>query len=164
MLPVAGRPILERLIHHLVGYGITRIFLSVNHLAHLIEDHFGDGSDFGCRIEYLREETALGTGGPLRLLPDKPRDPILVMKSFYYYWSQKKQLHSQKSQAYQWRYQLMIQDNDKTTRWVYDPRGYAKEVTLNQSSPLYQVNTVRAFNRFLNSLSTSSMIKENNNE
>ena len=79
MLPVAGRPILERLIHHLVGYGITRIFLSVNHLAHLIEDHFGDGSDFGCHIEYLREETALGTGGPLRLLPDKPRDPILVM-------------------------------------------------------------------------------------
>jgi len=29
MIPVAGRPILERLVLHLVGYGIRRIFLSI---------------------------------------------------------------------------------------------------------------------------------------
>ncbi|HVV11200.1 nucleotidyltransferase family protein [Amycolatopsis sp.] len=84
MLPVAGRPILERLVLHLVGSGIERIFLSVNYLADIIEKHFGDGSKFGCSIEYLREETdtPLGTGGPLRLLEDlgyTPQAPILVM-------------------------------------------------------------------------------------
>lgn len=80
MLKVAGRPILERLVLHLVGSGIRRIFISVNYLASVIEDHFGDGSRFGCQIEYLREGTdePLGTGGSLALLPDLPSDPIFV--------------------------------------------------------------------------------------
>ena len=79
MLRVAGRPILERIVHHLVGHGITRIFLAVGYLADVIEAHFGDGSAFGCRIEYLREARPLGTGGALGLLPGPPPGPILVM-------------------------------------------------------------------------------------
>ena len=43
MLAVAGRPILERIVLHLVGSGIRRIFLSVNYLGDVIEEHFGDG-------------------------------------------------------------------------------------------------------------------------
>lgn len=54
MIPVAGRPILERLVLQLVGVGIRRIFLSVNYLAEVIERHFRDGERFGCSIEYLR--------------------------------------------------------------------------------------------------------------
>jgi dTDP-glucose pyrophosphorylase len=79
MLRVAGRPILERLVLHLVGHGIHRIFLSVHHLSRVIEDHFGDGHQLGCRIEYLREDKALGTGGALSLLPEAPTAPLLVM-------------------------------------------------------------------------------------
>ena len=78
MLRVAGRPILERIVLHLVGHGIRRIFISVNYLAHVIEDHFGDGSAFGARIEYLREQAPLGTGGALGLLPAAP-DRTLVL-------------------------------------------------------------------------------------
>jgi dTDP-glucose pyrophosphorylase/CBS domain-containing protein len=79
MIPVAGRPILERLVLHLMSHGIRRIFLSVNYLSHVIEQHFGDGSDFGCQIEYLREDEPLGTGGPLSLLPAVPTAPLLVV-------------------------------------------------------------------------------------
>jgi NDP-sugar pyrophosphorylase family protein len=84
MLPVAGRPILERLVLHLVGSGIKKIFLSVNYLAEKIEKHFGDGRRYGCTIEYLREDTdcPLGTGGALGLLSDMgyaPKMPLLVM-------------------------------------------------------------------------------------
>ena len=79
MIPVAGRPILERIVLHLVGHGIRRIFLSIHYLGHLIEEHFGDGSRFGCRIEYLREEQPLGTGGALALLPQHPEHPLFVM-------------------------------------------------------------------------------------
>jgi len=79
MVKVAGRPILERIILHLMGGGIRRIFLSVNYLGHLIEDHFGDGSSLGCEISYLREREPLGTGGALSLLPEVPEDPVLVM-------------------------------------------------------------------------------------
>lgn len=83
MIPVAGRPILERLVLHLVGSGIRHIYLSVSYFAEQIEDHFQEGDEFGCSIEYLKEpaDRPLGTGGPLRLLVDRdvPEDvPLLV--------------------------------------------------------------------------------------
>ena len=83
MLQVAGRPILERIILHLVGSGIQNVFLSVSYLADHISAHFGDGSDFGCAITYLQEDPSrpLGTGGPLRSLAAQghPEHPVLVM-------------------------------------------------------------------------------------
>ena len=79
MLPVAGRPILERLVLHLMSFGVRRIFLSINHLGHVIEDHFRDGQKFGCQIEYLREDIPLGSGGSLSLLPEPPTAPLIVM-------------------------------------------------------------------------------------
>jgi dTDP-glucose pyrophosphorylase len=79
MVRVAGRPILERLVLHLVGFGVKRVFLAINYLGHVIEDHFGDGSRFGCTISYLREEKPLGTAGALSLLPETPSHPVLVV-------------------------------------------------------------------------------------
>ena len=79
MIRVAGRPILERIVLHLVSYGICRIFLSVNYLAQVIEDHFGDGSKYGAAIEYLHEDEPLGSGGAISLLPGIPEHPLLVM-------------------------------------------------------------------------------------
>lgn len=79
MIPVAGRPILERLVLHVVGCGIREIFLSINHLGNIVEEHFGDGERFGCRIRYLRETEPLGTGGSLSLLPEIPEHPLFVM-------------------------------------------------------------------------------------
>lgn len=79
MIKVAGRPILERIIDHLVGYGIRRVFVSINYLGHIVEEHFGDGSRFGCAIEYLRESMPLGTGGSLSLLPASPDHPVVVL-------------------------------------------------------------------------------------
>lgn len=78
MLKVAGRPILERLVIHLAGHGIRKIYLATNYLADMIEEHFEDGTRFGCQIEYLREEKALGTAGALSLLPHPPAEPILI--------------------------------------------------------------------------------------
>ena len=79
MLRVAGRPILERIVLHLVGSGIRRIFLSINYLGSVIEDHFGDGGTFGATIEYLREDRPLGTAGALGLLPEPPTEALLLL-------------------------------------------------------------------------------------
>ncbi len=79
MLHVAGKPILERIILHLMSYGIRKIFISVGYLAELIIEYFGDGSRWGCSITYLHEKKPLGSGGALSLLPEKPdRSLILV--------------------------------------------------------------------------------------
>lgn len=81
MVPVAGRPILERLVLHLVGAGIEDIRLAVGYGADVIAEHFGDGRAFGCRITYLREEEPRGTAGPLRALLDEglPSEPLVVL-------------------------------------------------------------------------------------
>lgn len=79
MLKVAGRPILERIILHLMSHGIHNFFLSVNYLSDVIEDYFGDGKSLGCSIRYLREEQPLGSGGALSLLPDDVVAPLLLL-------------------------------------------------------------------------------------
>lgn len=81
MLPIGDRPILEHIVRLLVTHGIRRIFISVNYLARMIQDHFGDGADFQCRIDYLheQEDVPLGTGGPIALLPEMPKAPLVVM-------------------------------------------------------------------------------------
>lgn len=79
MISVAGRPILERIVLHLVGFGIRKVFLSVGYMAEVIKTHFGTGVALGCQIEYLEETVPLGTGGALSLLPAKPECPVIVV-------------------------------------------------------------------------------------
>lgn len=83
MLPVAGRPVLEWIVLRLVGEGVRRIYISTGYLAEQVEDHFGDGSSFGCSISYLRDPPThrLGSGGALGLygFEEANGDPILVM-------------------------------------------------------------------------------------
>jgi NDP-sugar pyrophosphorylase family protein len=79
MIQVAGRPILERLILHLLGHGFRRFILATHYLSEQIEAHFGDGAGLGCAIEYLREERPLGTGGALGLLGGAIPEPVLVV-------------------------------------------------------------------------------------
>jgi len=79
MIPVGQKPILESIISGLAEAGFQRFFLAVNYMAEVIEDHFGDGSDFGVTIDYLREDAPLGTAGALSLLPERPTAPLLVM-------------------------------------------------------------------------------------
>lgn len=79
MVDICGVPLLERQIGRLAKAGISRIYLSVNYLSHIIEEHFGDGEAFGVQIFYLKEKVKLGTGGALSLLPEQPDHAILVM-------------------------------------------------------------------------------------
>lgn len=81
MLRVAGRPVIERLLLQIVASGIEDVALSIAYLGNQIEDHFGDGSRFGCSISYLREtaERPLGTAGPLGLLVDPSSTATLVV-------------------------------------------------------------------------------------
>jgi NDP-sugar pyrophosphorylase family protein len=65
LLPVGDRPILEIIVGQLRDAGITDITLATGYLSGLIEAYFGDGSAFGAEISYSREDTPLGTVGPL---------------------------------------------------------------------------------------------------
>lgn len=79
MVEIDGTPLLERQIENLLKAGLKKIYISVNYLSHIIENHFGDGSGLGVSIQYLRENEKLGTAGALGLLPKRPQRSIVVM-------------------------------------------------------------------------------------
>lgn len=66
LLPVGGKPLLERTMTYLGGYGINEFVLCVAYLKKQIKDTFADGSPLGVKIEYAESETPLGTAGQLR--------------------------------------------------------------------------------------------------
>jgi len=78
LVPVDDTPILEIILRQLGRAGITEVMITVGHLASLVENFFGDGSRFGLRIRYFREETPLSTVGSLALIDDLT-EPFLVM-------------------------------------------------------------------------------------
>ena len=79
MLSVNGKPILEIIIEQCASAGFDNLYISVNYLKEQIIDYFGDGSDWGVYINYLIEDTPLGTAGSLQLLPKKLNSPFLVL-------------------------------------------------------------------------------------
>ena len=78
MVLVAGKPMLEHIIERGKLEGFNHFILAIHHLGHLIEAHFGRGEKLGIKIDYLREESPLGTAGGLGLLPSRPEEPFVV--------------------------------------------------------------------------------------
>lgn len=79
MIVVGDHPHLENIIENLKKCGITKIFISVNYKAQVIEEYFGNGEKFGVEIVYLKESKKLGTAGALSLLPDLPLSSLLIV-------------------------------------------------------------------------------------
>lgn len=65
LLPVAGKPLLERTIRYLKDFGINDFVVCVAYLKEQIINAFGDGSKLGVRIEYAEADFPLGTAGQL---------------------------------------------------------------------------------------------------
>lgn len=66
MVRAAGVPFLAHQIARAAAAGVTHIVMATCYLAEVFEPYFGDGSDFGVRLEYVVEDEPLGTGGAIR--------------------------------------------------------------------------------------------------
>ncbi|CAN5305168.1 nucleotidyltransferase family protein [soil metagenome] len=79
LVPLGGKyTILEVIILQLSKAGFTHITLAVNHLSQLIMAYFGNGTQYGVKLDYSFEEVELSTIGPLTLISDLPEN-FLVM-------------------------------------------------------------------------------------
>lgn len=78
MLEVGGKPMLEHIIERARADGFQNFSISLHYLGSMIEEHFGDGSKWEVNIEYLREESPLGTAGCLSIIPKLPDAPFIV--------------------------------------------------------------------------------------
>nr|WP_055506639.1 NDP-sugar synthase [Nonomuraea pusilla] len=83
LLPTAGVPFLAHQLARARSFGVRRIVFATSYKASMFEPVFGDGSALGLSLEYMTEETPLGTGGAIRnaaqALGAGPSDPVLVL-------------------------------------------------------------------------------------
>lgn len=78
MLPVGGRPLMERIIDQLRSAGINRVNITTHYKPDKITSYFGDGSAFGVEMNYVNEDLPLGTAGALGLIAPT-KETLLVI-------------------------------------------------------------------------------------
>lgn len=79
MIDVCGKPILEHQIDCLRNQGINDIILIIGYKGDKIKDYFEGGDKWGVSIQYIVEETPLGTAGALFYLKDVIKDDFLLI-------------------------------------------------------------------------------------
>jgi len=79
LLPLGEKPIIEHLILKLKKSGIKEIYLAVGYMANMFQSYFGDGSRFGVKIFYSRENKPLGTAGCIFNVLDKMSTDFFVI-------------------------------------------------------------------------------------
>jgi NDP-sugar pyrophosphorylase family protein len=79
-MPVAGRPLIIRILQALAAAGVTDAVLNLHHLPHTLTRIVGDGSDLGVRVRYSWETPILGSaGGPRQALPLVDASTFLIV-------------------------------------------------------------------------------------
>lgn len=81
LTPVAGRPILDRIVANLAAEGVSRFTVTAHHLAPLIAGHVELLASAQPELSFSlsREPELLGVGGGIRhALPHTSSDPVLI--------------------------------------------------------------------------------------
>ncbi|HKJ87692.1 MAG TPA: nucleotidyltransferase family protein, partial [Gammaproteobacteria bacterium] len=79
MIPILGRPMMEFILEAVRDSGITDILVTLHYRPNLIQDYFGDGSDWGVNLEYAIEEHPLGTAGSVKNGARFLDEPFLII-------------------------------------------------------------------------------------
>jgi NDP-sugar pyrophosphorylase family protein len=78
MIPFAGKPLLEHIIKLLAQHGFDELIINLYHLPEVIQDYFGDGSQWNVHIDYSLESELLGTAGAVSKVANFFDEPFLV--------------------------------------------------------------------------------------
>src|ERR1019366_4902301 len=81
MVPMMNRPMMEHIVRLLTKYGMTDVTSLLYFHPDAITSHFGDGSVFGCSMNYIRAEADFGTAGSVRNATEQLgiTEPVLVI-------------------------------------------------------------------------------------
>jgi mannose-1-phosphate guanylyltransferase len=79
MVPVLNRPVMEHSVRLLVRHGFGEAIANLHWFPETIQQHFGDGSEFGIELSYSFEEQLLGTAGGVRKAAEFLGDSFLVV-------------------------------------------------------------------------------------
>jgi NDP-sugar pyrophosphorylase family protein len=76
VLPLAGRPVVGRLVRELAAAGCPRATIVVGHLGEQVEALLGDGAAFDLELRYVRQPSPDGSADAVRRAGEEP--PYLV--------------------------------------------------------------------------------------
>src|SRR5215472_3870868 len=80
LLPVVNKPIMEHVLRLLRKHSFDETIVTVQFLASMVRNYFGDGEESGMSLQYATEDTPLGTAGSVKNAEDALRDgPFLVI-------------------------------------------------------------------------------------
>src|SRR5437588_5453867 len=79
MLPIVGEPILQHVLRLLRRLGLSDVVITVQFLASIIRNFFGDGSDLDLSPTYATEDEPLGTAGSVKNAEHLLDDTFLVV-------------------------------------------------------------------------------------
>src|SRR5256712_12084318 len=79
MVQIVNKPCLGHIFDLLLRHGIDEAFVTLQHLASVIQDSYGDGGGLGMPLRYNVDETPLGTGGSVRQIGDDLDGTFLVI-------------------------------------------------------------------------------------
>lgn len=66
MVPLMNRPMMEHIIALLKRFELINIGVTLQYLPEQIENYFGDGREFGVKMQYFTETSPLGTAGSVK--------------------------------------------------------------------------------------------------
>lgn len=79
MIPVGGKPMLERLVLNLREAGIRDIIIVIGYMENVVRNRFGNGSKFGVSIRYVVQRRQLGTGNALLVAEPFVTDKFIML-------------------------------------------------------------------------------------
>ena len=81
MVPIMNKSLLERTMLNIKKCGISEVVISTCYQPEYIKNYFGTGKNFGLGIEYIVEETPMGTGGAMKMAEDYFKESFIVFNS-----------------------------------------------------------------------------------
>jgi mannose-1-phosphate guanylyltransferase / phosphomannomutase len=81
LLPVVNRPVMEHVLRLLRRHGITDTVVTVQFLASLVRNYFGDGDELGMTLQYATEPRPLGTAGSVKNAETPLKDETFLVMS-----------------------------------------------------------------------------------
>jgi len=81
LLKIGDKTIIDYNIDRLISFGIDNFWISVRYLADQIKEHFKNGNSRNVNIDYVSEETPLGTIGAVSKINNFKHDYVLVTNS-----------------------------------------------------------------------------------
>ena len=78
LLEVGDKPLIAWNLELIARSGFSRVFINLHHLGERISEFVGDGSHWGLSVEYSKEDPILETGGAIKNIEHKLREPYLI--------------------------------------------------------------------------------------